>query len=84
MNSLGNYPEPQHFLHSLKNVILFCAELINDSHVNLYHHQAFSSNDDEKIYSLESEETVTLYGEEENFTIQHFVLWSKSNKSNTL
>lgn len=73
MNSLGNYPEPQHFLHSLTNVILFCAKLINNFHVSSYHHQEFDSNDDEKIYSLESEETVMLHNEEQNFTIQQML-----------
>lgn len=73
MNSLGNYPEPQRFLHSLTNVILFCAELINNFHVSLYHHQAFDSNDDEKIYSLESEETAMIHNEEQNFPIQQML-----------
>lgn len=59
MNSLGNYAEPQRLRHSLTNVILFCAELIHDFHISLYHHQAFESSDHEKSYSFESEETAS-------------------------
>lgn len=73
MNSLGNYPEPQRFLHSLTNVILFCAKLINDFQVSLYYHQAFDSNEDEKMYSLESKETAMLRNEEQNFPVQQML-----------
>lgn len=68
MNLLGNYPGPQHFLHSLTNVILFCPELINDFRVSLHHPQAFASKVDETIYSLESEEALMLHNEEQIFT----------------
>uniref|UniRef100_H3DK49 Angiopoietin 1 n=1 Tax=Tetraodon nigroviridis TaxID=99883 RepID=H3DK49_TETNG len=35
---------------------------------SFYHHQAFDSNEDEKIYSLEYKETEMLHNKEQNFT----------------
>ena len=66
MNFLVNYPKPQWSLHSLTNVILFCAKHINDFDVTLSHHQAFDSNGNQRISSLESGETVILQNGEQN------------------
>lgn len=68
----GQLPRTATFstLAGLTNVILFCTELISDFRVSLYQHQAFDSKGDEKIYSLEFEETTMLHNEEQIFTIQ--------------
>lgn len=47
---------------------MFLHSLIYDFHVSFYHHQAFDSNEDEKIYSLEYKETEMLHNKEQNFT----------------